>query len=188
MAKAKPQVYQIKVTLVDSKPPIWRRLLVSSEILLDDLHAILQAAMPWEDSHLHMFEVGETRYTTPYEPGALEELDMEDERRVRLSKIVPGEKFKFAYEYDFGDSWYHNILVEKILPFDPAQTLPTCIKGKRACPPEDSGGIWSYPDFVEALQDPEHPDHEMLTEWIGEPFDPEAFDLDTINQRLRNLP
>ncbi len=186
MAKEQPQIYQIKVTLTDSKPPIWRRLLVSSATTLYQLHQIIQTVMPWEDAHLHMFEVNGSRYSYPYEPGALAELDMKDERRVPLHKIVSGEKFKFVYEYDFGDSWYHDILVEKILPFDPGQKLPLCIKGKRACPPDDSGGIWSYPYFLEALQDPNHPDHEMYMEWMGEePFDPEAFDLDAINTRLQ---
>jgi len=188
MAKSEPRIYQIKITLVDSKPSIWRRLLVSSETTLFQLHHIIQVVMPWTDSHLHMFEIGETRYSAPYEPGALAELDMKDERRVKLGKIAPVEKLKFVYEYDFGDSWYHNILVEKILPFDPDQQLPICLKGKRACPPDDSGGIWSYPYFLEALQDPDHPDHDMYSEWMGdEPFDPEAFDLEAINQDLQAL-
>jgi hypothetical protein len=188
MAKPIPQVYQIKVTLLDSKPPIWRRLLVSSETTLFQLHNIIQAAMGWDDSHLHQFIVDEVRYSAPYEPGALEELDMEDERPIRLHKIISGEKFKFDYEYDFGDSWYHVILVEKILPLDPSQTLPICIKGKRACPPDDVGGVWGYDTFVEAMQDPKHPDHEMYAEWIGEEgFDPEVFDLDAVNTELRRL-
>jgi hypothetical protein len=188
MAKATPQIYQIKITLTDSKPPIWRRILVASETKLFQLHQIIQAVMPWGDEHLHMFEVGEIRYSVPYEPGALAELDMEDERRVKLSQIVTGEKFKFVYQYDFGDSWYHRLVVEKILPFDETKKLPICIKGERACPPDDSGGIWNYPNFLEALEDPDHPDHELYREWMGdEPFDPEAFDLDAINQRLQGL-
>ena len=188
MTQAQPPIYQIKITLSGSKPPIWRRVLVSSETTLFKLHQIIQTVMPWTDSHLHMFEIGTERYSSPYEPGALAELDMQDERRVKLRKIVSGEKFKFVYEYDFGDSWYHDLLVEKILPFDSQQKLPICIKGKRACPPDDSGGIWSYPYFLEALQDTEHPDHEMYSEWLGdEPFDPEAFDLDAVNARLKGL-
>jgi hypothetical protein len=186
MPKVTPQVYQLKITLVDSKPPIWRRILLSSETTLLQLHHIIQVVMPWEDYHLHQFEINGEYYSAPLPDGDWLE-DTLDERRVKLRKIVPGEGFKFIYWYDFGDSWYHNLLVEKILPLNPEQQLPLCIKGKRACPPEDSGGIWSYPNFLEALNDSTHPDHEMLTDWIGGSFDAEAFDLEAINKRLRSL-
>ncbi|MBN2501081.1 MAG: plasmid pRiA4b ORF-3 family protein, partial [Anaerolineales bacterium] len=88
------------------------------------------------------------------------------------------------YEYDFGDGWEHIILLEKILPFDPQQDYPICIKGKRACPPEDVGGVWGYEYFIET-QDPQHPEHERYIEWYGEPFDSEVFDIDKINKKLR---
>lgn len=185
-SKTPAQIYQIKVTLRDSKPPIWRRLLVSSETTLASLHDIIQIAMGWEDSHLHAFEVGEDRYSAPMED-LFDDLDFKDERRVKLSKIVPDEGFKFGYEYDFGDSWNHIILVEKILPADPAQVVPVCIKGKRACPPEDVGGVWGYDTFLEAIKNPNHPEHDMYTEWVGDDFDSEALDLDAINAALRGL-
>lgn len=112
---------------------------------------------------------------------------MENEQRVKLNQIVTGEKFKFIYEYDFGDSWRHVLLVEKILPVDHQQQYPVCIKGKRACPPEDVGGVWGYATFLEALANPEHPDHKMYVEWVGDEFDAEYFDLDEINRRLARL-
>ncbi|HEC34489.1 MAG TPA: plasmid pRiA4b ORF-3 family protein, partial [Chloroflexi bacterium] len=147
-------------------------------------HHIIQAAMGWADYHLHQFIVGQTYYGRPHPDYGL---DMRDERRVRLSQIAPGEGSKFRYEYDFGDGWLHGLLVEKVLEPEPGQHYPVCIKGKRACPPEDVGGIWGYASFLEAIQNPDHPEHEDYMEWIGQEFDPEAFDLDEINAALRTL-
>ena len=179
-------IYQIKVTLDDSKPPIWRRILVRSDITLGELHDVIQAVMGWAGYHLHQFIVGETYYGEPH-PDYEGFVEMRDESRVKLNQIVTGEKYKFRYEYDFGDSWLHNLLVEKVLPPEPGQQVPVCIKGRRACPPEDMGGIWGYYMFLEAIQDPEHPELEDYLEWVGEDFDPEAFDLDEVNEVLRDL-
>lgn len=177
-------IYQIKITLQHSKPPIWRRLLVSSDMTLGRLHHTIQAAMDWTDSHLHQFIVGGVYYG---EPSPEDWQEIKDERRVRLSRLVTGEKFKFIYEYDFGDDWLHAIVIEKILPPDPDQKLPVCLKGKRACPPEDVGGMWGYADFLEAIKDPENEEHDSWLEWVGGEFDPEAFNLDQVNARLRML-
>lgn len=177
-------VYQIKVTLNDSKPPIWRRILVRGDTTLGQLHGILQAVMGWADYHLHQFTVGQRYYGVPHPDYGFE---MHDEGPVTLNDIIPGEKFRFRYEYDFGDSWLHNLLVEKILAPEPGQHYPVCIKGKRACPPEDVGGIWGYADFLEAIRTPDHPEHEDMLEWVGGEFDPEAFDLHEVNEALRAL-
>ena len=178
--------YQIKVTLDDSKPPIWRRILVPINITLGKLHHILQVVMGWADYHLHQFIVGRMYYGEPH-PDYDDYLDMHDEQDVTLRQIVPGEGFKFRYEYDFGDSWLHQVLVEKIVPPEPGQHYPLCIKGRRACPPEDVGGVWGYYGFLEAIQDPDHPEHEEYLEWVGGEFDPAAFDLDEVNEVLRSL-
>jgi hypothetical protein len=187
MSKTESAIYQVKITLRDSKPPIWRRLLISSETTLAQLHDIIQTAMGWYDSHLHMFTIHNERYSMPYDPDHLSELDARDSGRVKLSKLVMAEGEKFTYEYDFGDGWEHTIVIEKILPPDPKQQLPMCVKGKRACPPEDVGGVWGYDNFLEAINNPKHPEHKMYKEWIGGKFDPEAFDLDGVNQVLRQL-
>jgi hypothetical protein len=142
--------------------------------------------MGWYNAHLHHFKIGEVYYSIPMPMFGMEDMGSEDSRKVKLSQVVTGEKFKFMYEYDFGDSWYHDIVVEKILPHDPQQKLPTCIKGKLACPLEDIGGVWGYYRFLEIINDPEHPEHEEMLEWGGD-VDPEAFDMEVINQRLSSL-
>ena len=193
MAKAKPrpktaatptQVYQIKVTLEGAKPPIWRRLLVSSDASLADLHDIIQVAMGWTDSHMHAFVINGESYgrTGPY---ALD--DALDELRFTLNQVAPREKAKFRYEYDFGDDWRHTILVEKILPPDPKAHSPSCVKGARNCPPEDCGGVYGYEEFLDAVADPKHPEHDDMIDWAGGEFDPEAFDLEATNAELRQL-
>ena len=185
-SKKLTEIYQIKVTLRGSKPPIWRRLLVSSDITLAKLHQIIQAAMGWSDYHLHQFIIGGMYFSEP-QPGYGGWVEMQDERKFRLNQVAPGAKSSFVYEYDFGDSWEHVVLVEKALPPEPGQGYPLCIKGKRACPPEDVGGVWGYVNFLEAVQHLEHPQHEDYLEWIGGEFDPEAFDLDEVNAALHAL-
>ncbi|MBK6998428.1 MAG: plasmid pRiA4b ORF-3 family protein [Rhodoferax sp.] len=172
--------YQIKVTLVDSKPPIWRRLLVPSTVSLEELHSVLQIAMGWTDYHLHMFRAGDRYFGVP----SRDFFDMEDEALVKLNEVLVNEKYSIRYEYDFGDDWRHKIVLEKILPVDPGVPLPCCTAGKRACPPEDCGGIWGYADFLVAIQDPKHPEHQDMLEWVGVDFDPESFDRDTVNTRF----
>jgi len=181
---APTRVYQIKVALENAKPPIWRRLLVSADMTLGELHDVIQVAMGWNDCHLHLFESGGESYGTPH-PDDFE--DVHDERRVMLGKVAPGEKSKLRYQYDFGDSWDHSILVEKVLDPDPSAHYPSCIKGVRHCPPEDCGGIWGYDSFLEAIADPKHPEHKEMLDWIGGEFDPEAFDLEETNAQLRRM-
>ena len=176
------QIYQIKITLRDSKPPIWRRLDVPDTMTLAQLHHVIQAAMGWADYHLHQFTVNGVEYGVPH-PDDWNEV--RNEKSVKLSQFVTGPKFKFTYEYDFGDSWEHIILVEKVLPPEPGVDYPRCITGKRACPPEDCGGVWGYASFLEAISDPDHPEHEELLEWVGGEFDPEAFDCAVVNEALR---
>ncbi|MBN1995427.1 MAG: DUF1186 domain-containing protein [Anaerolineae bacterium] len=179
---AKNEIYQIKVTLKDSKPPIWRRIQVRADTKLNQLHLILQVIMGWADYHLHQFVVGETYFGEPH-PDDWHEVN--DERKVTLSQIVPREGFKFIYEYDFGDDWRHELLIEKILPPEPGVEYPLCLKGKRAGPPEDVGGVWGYDDFLAAIKDPHHDEHQDMLEWVGGEFDPEAFDPDEVNAVLR---
>ena len=179
---AKPaKIYQLKITLDNIRPPIWRRVLVPANMMLSELHDIVQAAMGWTDSHMHAFEQGGISYGPR---GLGFDDDMENEDRVRLSRVLPAEKSKFRYEYDFGDSWRHTVVLEKILPAESGKGYPVCITGKRRCPPEDCGGPWGYAGLLEAISDPENEEHEDTLEWLGNDFDPEAFDMDSVNARL----
>jgi len=179
-------VYQLKVSLKEISPAIWRRFQVTDDITLLKLHRILQVLMGWEDYHLHVFEIGGVDYSMPYPDEVdLDEMDMISEKRVKLSQLHLAEKSRFLYEYDLGDSWIHEILVEKILPPDPKVKYPVCIAGERSSPPEDCGGVWGYEEFVEAICDPDHPEHEEYLDWVGGDFDSEKFDLEAINRELR---
>jgi len=180
------RVYQIKVMLLDSRPPVWRRILVPDSTTLSHLHTILQIVMGWTDSHLHMFTVNEEIYGDP-EDDETGEIGTKNERWYRLNQFVNREGFKFRYEYDFGDSWLHDLVVEKVIPAEKGTQYPVCIKGKRACPPEDVGGVWGYDDFLEAITNPKHPEHDGYLEWVSGEFDPEAFDLDGVNEALRAM-
>jgi hypothetical protein len=183
---SKAPIYQLKITLDESKHSIWRRVLVSGDVTLEDLHYIIQVAMGWTNSHLHQFIVGESYFGEPH-PDYYDDIQMNDERRFRLKRITKNEGFQFCYEYDFGDSWNHTLLVEKITDPEPGQRVPACIAGERACPPEDVGGVWGYEMFLEAIGDPDHSEHEDYLEWIGGEFDPEAFDLEETNEILQEL-
>lgn len=180
-------VYQLKVTLKGSRPPVWRRVLVAGDTRLSRLHDILQAAMGWQDGHLHEFQVGRGVRIGRRDPEWDAPDEVMDERRVALSSLAPEVKDKFTYLYDFGDGWEHTILVEKILPPAPATALPTCVGGKRACPPEDCGGVWGYAELLEVLADPGHPERAERVEWLGGQWDPEAFAAEDADRRLAPL-
>lgn len=178
-------IYQIKVTLNETKPPVWRRILVPSTINLGQFHTVLQIVMGWTDSHLHQFISGRTMYgMADDEVGADFGLDMEDETQYKLSDLLVEEKASLIYEYDFGDGWRHKIQLEKKLPYDKAIKLPSCVKGKRACPPDDCGGVWGYQELLEVIEDPSHPEYDEMIEWLGGEFDPEEFDVEETNKLL----
>ncbi|MDD5320841.1 MAG: plasmid pRiA4b ORF-3 family protein [Methylococcales bacterium] len=179
--KQAKSIYQIKISLIGAKPPIWRTVMVPSNLGLDSFHNVIQVAMGWTDSHLHQFIANNVFYGIPDDEFGME---IEDESKYKLSQLLSKEKDTLIYEYDFGDSWEHKILLEKILPFDSKVALPVCIKGKRACPPEDCGGIWGYEELLETISDPKQPDHEDMLQWLGGEFDPEEFDLEEINEEL----
>jgi hypothetical protein len=183
---ASPQdIYQIKVTLLGTKPPIWRRLLVSADLTLAHLHNVLQIAMGWEDGHMHEFRVGQRRFGQPEPADPFMRMPRtESERTARLASVLGRTGAKMIYTYDFGDSWEHGIVLEKQLPADPDTTYPVYTDGKLACPPEDCGGIPGFYDLLDALSDPNHERHEELSDWIGDDFDPLSFSVDLVNRRL----
>jgi hypothetical protein len=179
--EAAPTILQVKINLSGSKPPIWRTVLCKSDTTLETFHRVIQDAMGWDNSHLHMFKVqGQS-----VGPLALECSNMEDERETTLEDVAP--KKRFEYEYDFGDCWRHDIHVEKEVPYDPNVSYPCCIKGKRACPPEDCGGIWGYHAMLNELAAGtlDKWRREWLEEYTGgKPWNAEEFDLEKVNEAL----
>ena len=179
---ANDKALQLKISLVRSKPPIWRRVIVPEFLTLAELHEVIQIVMGWENSHLHDFEVGGERYTEfeeDIQSGA------GDSTAVTLRSMKLNRKGRpFLYNYDFGDCWRHEILVESSIPAEDSAELPMCVTGRRACPPEDSGGVHRYAYLLGAVSDPTHPDHEELSAWLDPNFDPEAFDVDRVNRIL----
>ncbi len=180
-------VYQLKVTLDGIRPPIWRRIQVRGDISLFKLHKILQDAMGWYNSHLHQFVISGEAYSVISREADMLGDDFIDEKKIVLNRVIPEEKFRFTYEYDFGDGWGHTILVEKILAPKEGLEYPVCLKGKRSAPPEDCGGESGYYHVLEALGDESHPEHEDMLDWAGDEYDPEHFDADTVNERLKKI-
>jgi hypothetical protein len=176
-------IYQLRIALGDVEPPVWRRLLVPGGYTLDRLHRVVQYAMGWSDYHLHIFEIDGVQYGVPDPDGLLE---LHDELDARLDAVA-SKGIRFRYTYDFGDWWEHDVLVEDVLPADPDLVYPVCADGARACPPEDVGGAHGYAELLAALDDPVHPQHLALREWLGRPFDPALFNPARATTLLRRL-
>jgi hypothetical protein len=174
---------QIRVTLQDTDPPVWRLLLVPASIRLDRLDRVIQAAMGWTNSHLHMFMHQTGHYGIPDQ-----DLPLHDQRKSSLRDLARREGDTLGYEYDLGDSWEHEIRLEKLVPAEPDGRYPACVAGERACPPEDCGGTHGYQELIATLADSDHPEHEDMLHWLGidkgSDFDPARFDLDDANRRL----
>jgi hypothetical protein len=181
-------IYQIKVTLLGTKPPIWRRVLVPASLTLAQLHDVLQIAMGWDDKHAHQFRAGQRRFGRPEPADPFSRMPrIESEHTSRLSTVLRQSAGTMIYIYDFGDGWEHEIALEKQLSADPGVTYPTCTDGQHACPPEDCGGIQGFYDLLDALADPNHKQHAELSGWIDDKFDPRAFSVDLVNRKLASI-
>ena len=180
-------VYQFKITLQGIRPPIWRRIHVPETYSFWDLHVAIQDAMGWEDYHLHQFTITDPSTDMKVEIGIPAEgfdvvLDMENLPgwKQKIAEWFSTENSVAEYTYDFGDNWEHNVKLEKILPKEVEATYPRCIGGKRACPPEDCGGVWGYEEMLDIVADKTHEDYEETIEWLGDDFDQEHFDVNEI--------
>lgn len=185
--KSTNTLFQFKITLLGTKPPIWRRIQVQ-DCTLDKLHEHIQMAMGWTNSHLHQFDINGKRYGDPeLLDDGFDGFECVDSIKINLSEVLPKTKkrFAFKYEYDFGDDWEHEVLFEGTPPVDPKAKYPVCLEGERACPPEDCGGVWGYGDFLEAIRNPKHEEHENMLEWIGGSFDSEAFDAKQATKQMK---
>lgn len=174
--------YQLKISLDHIKPAIWRRFIVDSDIKLPDLHKVIQTIMGWYNSHLHQFRINNKYYSMPNEESISE---FTDYRKITLNQVITNEKQKFYYDYDFGDGWEHTIILEKILPRDNNSKYPVCIDGKRNCPPEDCGGVGGYEDMIEIISNPTKDGYDAMIEWLGDEYDPEEFEIEEINEMLK---
>ncbi|MDA0781071.1 MAG: plasmid pRiA4b ORF-3 family protein [Rickettsiales bacterium] len=198
------KAYQLKILLDQSKPPIWRRVLVEPEIKLSKLHDVIQTVFGWEGHHLHQFwresgDIFDWRevYALPNfgmsepSPFSDENDKIIDEREVQLDTLLKNEKDKIYYWYDFGDDWEHKIILEKILDdVKEGLELPLCIKGRQACPPDDCGGLWGYYDLLDILEDKKHPEYKHVKAWLKDigkkDFEPNFFDVDKTNLKLKS--
>jgi hypothetical protein len=189
--KISAPIYQIKVTLKDFKPSIWRSIQVRSDATLGELHALIQTAMGWANSHLHHFIVGKPpnlRFIGAPDPneGDIDLMEEENENEIAINRVLSATKKKITYEYDFGDSWEHEVALEKIVEAEAGAHYPRCLAGENACPPEDVGGVWGYVNFLQAINNSEHEQHDFYLESVGGEFNPEEFDLAAVNELLKN--
>lgn len=175
--------FTLRVVLDDVKPQVWRRIVVPASITLDRLHDVLQIVMGWTDSHLHSFTIAGQEFTeNPEEPDQGVE-----ETGVVLGALIRKPQTKFTYLYDFGDGWSHTIAVESVEKIAGGHAVGvTCLDGKRRCPPEDVGGPWGYAEFLEAIADPKHEEHQSYLDWCGS-FDPKEFDAAEVNLELAKM-
>jgi hypothetical protein len=176
-------IYRLRVTLLGVTPPIWRSVLVSGNVSLKKLHQVIQIAMGWANSHVHVFTRANTK-----EPASDPRFGLEDTRdtaRIKLRSFAPKVRSRFRYEYDLGDCWQHEVVVEDIVSPEGTGRTPRCVDGARACPPEDCGGIDGYATLVAAMRDRSHPEHAHFRDWLGRTFEPEQFDLEAVNDLLR---
>ena len=176
------KVYQIKITLKNFSPTIWRRILIDESCTFDDLHLAIQASMGWTNSHLYGFYVPDPSGTRGRKTMiTLIDEAFDDDLDSAVEKLKNYEHLKkIQYEYDFGDGWDHQIIIEKVLEKTSGEKYPKCIAGERACPPEDIGGTFGYANFLDAISDPKHPDHEDMLDWCDENFDPEKFNPEDV--------
>lgn len=172
--------YQLKITLNDVQPEVWRRIVVDSAILLPDFHKVIQTVMGWSNAHFHQFMAYNTIFALPDEDPYLE---IRDYRTIPLQELLDEVGGTILYEYDFGDGWTHDIVLEAILT-DPPSIHPVCLEGMRNCPPEDCGGPVGYEDILDVISDPECDPYEETMDWLGVKFDPEFFSADQVNALL----
>lgn len=182
-------MYQVRVTLKDTRPAVWRRILVPADITLGPMHEMLQAAMGWRGGHGHQFRVAGKRFGEPKaDPGEGPDGTVADESLLTLSQATLGGIQAIDYEYDPGDVWLHTLRVEKVTSSrETPGSFPLCTAGAGACPPEDVGGASGYESFLWALAHPNHLDHDRYVEWVGGKFDPERFDLAAADRRIRSV-
>ncbi len=180
-------IYQLYIELQDLEPAVWRRIQVPAEMELADLHKVLQVVMGWTNSHLHQFIKTNVFYSprTEGDEEFWDEAMNKDYTGVTIGDLLKEKQDMIDYEYDYGDSWIHTVLLEDILEKDVYPMYPLCLGGERHCPPEDCGGVWGYVDILNVLKNIKHPEYKHYKAWLGNKFNPDKFELDDINKSLR---
>ncbi|MBX7167659.1 MAG: plasmid pRiA4b ORF-3 family protein [Pirellulales bacterium] len=178
-------IFQFRVTLLVTRPAVWRRIQVP-DCTLGMLHDYIQAAFGWWNYHLHRFTIDGKEYGPPPPEEFAADFDWQDYTQVKLSQLVPksGKRARWIYEYDFGDGWVHEILFEGFPPADKKVKYPICLEGDRTCPPEDVGGPYGFEHYLAALANPKHKEHKDYLAWRG-PFDADAFDAKQATREMR---
>jgi hypothetical protein len=184
------KILQVKIVLQEIKPQIWRRILIPGDSTFWDLHVAIQDSMGWNDTHLHAFRLPSCEIGIPDDFG-FGDIETRPGWKVSVAKMI-GVGESIPYEYDFGDGWLHKVTLEKVLESETGVTYPVCVAGKRACPPEDCGGSYGYSRLLEVLSNPKHPEHDEMTEWIGDDYAPEEFSPESVffydpKERLKSM-
>jgi hypothetical protein len=180
------KLYQIKIQLEEIDPPVWRRVIIPCDMLLSDFHKVIQTIMGWTNSHLHLFEINDTYYQPRIQDDwTWDEKNNVDYKETRVSDLLFNENDQIIYEYDPGDYWIHNILLEKITENPKGTHNPKCIDGQRSCPPENSGGTQGYRSLLQVISNPKHVQYKSYIRWLGRVFDPEYFSPKQVNILLK---
>lgn len=179
------EILHLSVTLEDIEPRVFRVIMVPADMRLDRLHLVIQAAMGWENRHLWEFVAGEIRWGDPDPEFGMEVRPAT--RAVLKDAIDQAGVGQLRYVYDFGDNWVHLIEAKASGGAKPGHLYPRLVEVEGRCPPEDVGGLPGYEEFLEAVTDPRHPDHEQMTRWYGGPFDPATPEVDELQFEVLKL-
>lgn len=173
------RILELRITLRDIEPEVWRQVLVPDDFSLDEFHRVLQESFGWMDYHLYSFRLDGVEYEAPDE-----EAEGRDATQTTLASLALQAESALEYTYDFGDDWVHDIRLVAVHPRNPDVSYPRCVDGGRAGPPEDAGGPLGYADLLRSLADPTDPEFLASRTWVGAHFHPDTFDLRATNRIL----
>lgn len=180
---------EIKVTLNDVEPPVWRKFIISTLATLEELHIVIQKTMGWQNCHLYDFSVNNGK--RKFSPNDMSDLfgnedDFEDPSKVTIASLMMMGVRDILYTYDYGDGWEHTVEIEKEVICQPDVKYPLCTEGFGACPPEDCGGPYGYANLCSILSNPKDEEYKEMREWVGREFDPTKFSIGKANKNLRS--
>lgn len=181
------EISDMTISLVGSNPPIYRQLEVKSDTTLFEFHCMIQTAMGWTNSHLFEFRRGDLIFGVNLQETIYEFPDLIEAAHVRIAALLKRPGQTLTYIYDFGDSWEHKIKLNRHLPIEKGKFYPACITGAGKCPPEDCGGMGGFYNLLKILGNPKDPEYKEVKTWVGRKYDPEDFQVDAMNRKLRRI-